>query len=75
MEVTKELIQRLRKNLGVEAGESDVTLAAFDRAVLNTILENSDTPQLTRGQKAARTRARNRKAREAEASDKVGGTD
>lgn len=70
MEVTQEFINRLRMGLDEEMeGEvvpdahRSIVLSCFDRAALGTILAGGETtPQpLTRGQKAARTRARNKK--------------
>jgi hypothetical protein len=72
MEVTGEFIRKLRNHLKCEFdamqdsqdydfnGTADA-LSAFDRAALAVVLDSASAPApLTRGQKAARTRALNR---------------
>lgn len=62
-----EFISHLRNMLALklEVGDEGV-LAAFDRACVQVLVdEHNEKKELTSGQKAAQTRARNRQAREA----------
>lgn len=62
-----EFISHLRNMLALrlEVGDEGV-LAAFDRACVQVLVdEHNEKKELTSGQKAARTRARNRQARAA----------
>ncbi len=74
MEVSQQFIDKLRRNLTIEldalddGAQFEDVPSAFDRAALATVLENGavqPAQALTRGQKGARTRAKNKRQRQA----------
>lgn len=63
-----EFINKLRDRLAVKLDDDKSVdiMAAFDRACVQVLVEeHREQKELTSGQKAAQTRARNRQAREA----------